>query len=741
MIRQGLRSAVVLATLSATLVGVAAQQSSAPPTAARAAQDTPRTQAPAQPAQQQPPTDEAPPQGQPPADQQGPDAPPQPTFRTGINFVRVDAIVTDKQGRPVADLKPEDFEVLEDGEPQTVETFKLIRVDGNPEPGEAAPREINSTFAEEAEARRDDVRLFVIFFDDYHVRLGASLAVKDDLVKFVETQIGPLDMVAMMYPLDPLRAVSFTRNKKAIIQQILSWQGRKYQYIPPRNMFEEQYANYPTEIVEKIRNQVSLSALRGLMTRLGGMREGRKTVIVVSEGYSDYVPPQLRGMNAQSGIRGVGTSAMTAHPSVDPVGAMAEDRRRFFGDMDIRNLMRDVTTDANRNNVSLYMLDPRGLAGFEYDINEGVGMQMDAASLRSTQDSLRVMADETDGRAIVNRNDLGTGLTQMMRDASAYYLLGYSSSAAPTDGRFHQIRVRVKRPGVEVRARRGYWALRPDEAAVAMAPAKAGPPPDVQSALSEIDRVARARTVRTWVGYAPDPSGKTRVFFSWEPAAGGPGAAASATAEPVAQVTVMAANQTDGPLFRGKIPSGGNGTAGTNGNGGTATNGGARAAAPAPGGQTSFLVAPGAAQMRVQAESAGGGVIQSDVIEIAVPDFTSEAAAVGTPALFRARTQRDLQAIAATPDAQPTAARAFNRTEKLLLRVAVSGAEPSIRLMSRSGDGMSPLVVRTAPQGSPFTHEAEVPLASLPAGDFLIEVKAGDAADAPRMLTGVKVTG
>lgn len=701
-----------MATLAGTLVGVAAQQSSAP------SASTGQTQGQA-PAASGAPQDPA----APPADQ--------PTFRTGINFVRVDAIVTDKQGRPVADLKPEDFEVFEDGELQTVETFKLIRVDGNPPPGEAAPREINSTFAEESEARRDDVRLFVIFFDDYHVRLGASLAVKDPLVRFIETQVGPMDMIAMMYPLDPLRAVSFTRNKKAVIQQILRWQGRKYQYIPPRNIFEEQYANYPTEIVEKIRNQVSLTALRGLMTRLGGMREGRKTVIVVSEGYTDYLPPQLRGANAQSGMVGRGTSALTGDASIDPIGAMNEDRRRFFGDMDIRMLMRDVTTDANRNNVSLYMLDPRGLAGFEFDINEGVGLQMDAASLRATQDSLRVMADETDGRAIVNRNDLGTGLAQMMRDASAYYLLGYSSSAAPTDGRFHQIRVRVKRPGIEVRARRGYWALRADEAAVAMAPVKAGPPPDVNIALSEIDKVARARTVRTWVGYAPDPSGKTRVFFSWEPATAAPGAPAiAASSEPVAQVTVMAANESEGPLFRGKVPGG---SAGSNG----------VPAAPgsAAGGQTSFLVAPGPAQLRVQAERDGGGVVQSDVVELAVPDFTKEPVTVGTPALFRARTQRDLTALVAQATAQPTAARAFSRTEKLLLRVHVAGGEPAIRLMSRNGEGMSPLVVRPAPQGGPFTHEAEVPLASLPAGDFLIEVKAGNGDDAPRRLTGVKVTG
>lgn len=709
MIRLRSRRSIVALTLSATLAAAAVQPSSAQRPAPRPGDA---------PADAQPPADAS----QPPQD---PNAPPtQPTFRTGINFVRVDAIVTDKQGRPVADLKPGDFEVFEDGAPQAIETFKLIRVDGNPPPGESAPREINSIYAEEAEARRDDVRLFVIFFDDYHVRLGASLAVKDPLVKFIETQVGPLDMIAMMYPLDPLRAVSFTRNKGAVIKQILSWQGRKYQYIPPRNMFEEQYANYPVNMVEKIRNQVSLSALRGLMTRLGGMREGRKTVIVVSEGYTDYVPPQLRSNNAQLGMPGVGTSALTGDASVDPVGAMNEDRARFFGDMDIRMLMRDVTTDANRNNVSLYMLDPRGLAGFEFDINEGVGLQMDAASLRATQDSLRVMADETDGRAIVNRNDLGSGLGQMMRDASAYYLLGYSSNAAPTDGKFHQIRVRVKRPGIEVRARRGYWALRADEAMTATAAPKAGPPPDINVALSEIDKVARARTVRTWVGYAPDPSGKTRVLFSWEPVGVAPGASTGG-GEAVSQVTVMAVNESEGPVYRGKVPAGGAEPAGV----------------PAPGGgQTSFLIAPGAAQVKVSAEGASG-VVGTDLLDLAVPDFNKEPRAVGTPALFRARTQRDMQALMSAPAPQPTAARQFSRTEKLLLRVSVTGAEPAIRLMSRSGDGMSPLVVRAAPSGSPFTHEVEVPLASLPAGDFLIEVKAGEGDDAPRRLTGVKVTG
>src|SRR6476661_6432611 len=79
-----------------------------------------------------------------------------PTFRGGINYVRVDATVTDRKGQPVYDLKQSDFEVIEDGKPQTVDSFRLIRVDGNPKPGDGPPRAIRSRDDEEAEAARDD---------------------------------------------------------------------------------------------------------------------------------------------------------------------------------------------------------------------------------------------------------------------------------------------------------------------------------------------------------------------------------------------------------------------------------------------------------------------------------------------------------------------------------------------------------------------------------------------------------
>jgi hypothetical protein len=100
---------------------------------------------------------------------------PLPTFRADINFVRVDVIVSDKQGNPVHDLRQEDFEVTEDGKPQVIQTFKLVNVTENTGVVSDPPRQIRSEIDEQTEAARDDVRLFAVFLDDYHVRLENSM--------------------------------------------------------------------------------------------------------------------------------------------------------------------------------------------------------------------------------------------------------------------------------------------------------------------------------------------------------------------------------------------------------------------------------------------------------------------------------------------------------------------------------------------------------------------------------------
>ena len=155
--------------------------------------------------------------------------------------------------------------------------------------------------------------------------------------------------------------------------------------------------------------------------------------------------------------------------------------------------LREIYDTANRNNVAIYAVDPRGLPGFEFDINENIGLQTDSKYLTSTMDTLRTLAENTDGRAIVNRNDIAAGMKQITRDSSAYYLIGYNSAQAPTDGKFHEIKVRVKRPGVQVRARKGYWALNREEAARATAPAKPAVPKPVEAAIASGGRPAVAR--------------------------------------------------------------------------------------------------------------------------------------------------------------------------------------------------------------------------------------------------------
>src|SRR6185436_4520345 len=116
---------------------------------------------------------------QPPPDQPQPP----PVFRGGINFVRGDVIVSDnKTGAQIADLKESDFEVIEDGKPQKIEAFRFIKLDGGVSDAlKEAPREIRTDYDEEMEASRDDVRLFAIFLDDYHVRRGTSMAVRNQL--------------------------------------------------------------------------------------------------------------------------------------------------------------------------------------------------------------------------------------------------------------------------------------------------------------------------------------------------------------------------------------------------------------------------------------------------------------------------------------------------------------------------------------------------------------------------------
>jgi len=706
-IRPAVLSLAVLAFVAGTVVAGRAQQAA--------------TQAKPDPAQK-------------PGDQAAQPAQQQPTFKTGINYVRVDAIVSDKQGNPVKDLKLEDFDVTEDGRPQKLDSFRFINLGNLTEQQLATtqpPREIRSVADEESEAAREDVRIFVIFLDDYHVRLGNSMSVRGPLEKFLQTQLGPNDLIAAMYPLQSVNDVQLTRDHDAVARAIAEFQGRKYDY-RPRNSIEEQYANYPAQTVEQIRNQVSLSALKGLAVHLGGVREGRKSIVLVSEGYTNVLPPQLRDPIAS--VPGLGNPVRG-----DPMAAdgSAQQSRNFFAQADLLGDLRNVYDAANRANTAIYSLDPRGLATSEFDVSQpAVNQAVDHDTLMATQDTLRTLSSNTDARAIMNRNDLTTGLNQMLRDSAAYYLLGYNSPA-PADGKFHEIRVRVKRPGAQVRARKGYWAPTEEDRAKALAPAKPGPPPAVSNALSAIVEPVRGRLIRTWIGTSRGENGRTRVTFVWEPVPPVPGADPQPSDRP-ARVSLTASGTNGQSYFRGRVPE--VAVASNNPAPGQVT-GAPQASGPS---RVVFDVAPGKLQLRMSVEGSRSQVLDTDVRTVDVPDLTSPQVTVTTPAVYAARTARDFRALAGDPDAVPTPDREFSRTERLLIRFDAYGpgyTVPAVtaRLLNRAGQPMTDLVV-TPDEKFPQEHSIDLPLASLAAGEYLVEIKAkGDAGESSQMVA-IKVT-
>jgi VWFA-related protein len=557
------------------------------------------------------------------------------------------------------------------------------------------------------EAAKDDVRLFGVFLDDYHVRQENSMRAREPIARFIESQLQPTDMVGIMYPLTPLDDVLLTKDHANAASAIRSFLGRKYDY-KARNLFEERYVNYVSTLeAERIRNQVSLSAIKALIVHLGGLKEGRKSLILVTEGYTNSLPAQVQdpiATDPQPGMR-----------APDPIQGKPsrEQSQDYFDQAEMTSDILLVTQMANRYNTTIYSVDPRGLAAFEFDLSRGnVSLTADKGILDNTMDTLRVMASETDGRAIVNQNDLDTGLKQIVRDSSAYYLLGYTTQSA-VDGKFHQIKVNVKRPNIQVRARKGYLALTATEAERAIAPPKPGPPKAVSDALGTLAVSARRSPIRTWIGMSPGSNGKTKISFVWEATPPPPGV----RTETPTKVSLVAGSPNADLYFRGKV---------------------AGETQPA---RAEFEVPPGPVDLEIAIENAGAEVIDRETRKLVVPSL-GLGLTLSTPQVFRARTVREWQTLAADPAAIPIPVREFRRTDHLLVRLAAqsSGGTPTVtaRLLNRDGVEMNPLTL-AAGVGSGFT-QIDVPLANLPTGEFLIEINASDGGEKTSTLVAIRIT-
>ncbi len=603
----------------------------------------------------------APPGAAPQDPANAPAEPPQPAFRAGINLVRVDVIVTDGRGVPDTSLTRDDFEVLEDGKPQAVDQFRLVRTDRAEGPDIAPPRELRTRDDELIDALREDVRVFAFLLDDYHVRRERSQRVRETLVRFIRTHIRPNDLLAVMYPLTPVRTLTFTRDHDSVIAGIQRFDGRRGEYTP-RNAVEDEHWKRTGggPAVESIRNEVSLDALRALSVRLGSLREGRKSLIYVGES-----------------LPGSGFNMLR---------------------------LRDVARDANWNNVSIYPFDPTGLT---------------ASPATRRQDALRYLAEETDGRAIINRNTLTEGLAQIARDSSAYYLLGYTSTHAAPDGKFHEIRVRVKKRGLDVRARKGYWAITAADAERAANPATFVVTP-VQRALATVGLAEEGRKyVRSWIGTERGDSGRTKVTVVWELVPD----RERQPAEQPGRLSLSAADTAGTTRFEAAEPI-------------------------APDArQVVFDAAPGRLDLRLTVEtSVSGDTLDRDLVSIDVPDLAAAPYALATPRVFVARTAAEFRAAVDSIDLVPTPRREFARTERLLIRLTAYGPAddpPAVTaaLLGVNSDRLAtvPVTPITAGDGG-GTHQIQFGLAGLAHGEYVIEVKAAGSGGEATALVPLRIS-
>src|SRR5688572_772389 len=399
--------------------------------------------------------------GQAPPPPAGQSQPAPPSFRVEVNFVEVDALVRDAKGAIVTDLGADDFELLEDGRPQKIATFSFVDI-----PVQRAEQPLFSTQPIVADVQTNEHvegRVYLIVLDDLHTDPTRGARVKAAARRFIEDGFGVNDLAAVTYTSGRAGdAQDFTNNTRLLLNAVDRFTGRKFPSatVEQLSMITAGPAgplagpdSYAQE--RPFRARSVMSTIRKLAEFMGGVRGRRKAMILIGEGV-DYDIFQA------TGIEGATASAVIADT-------------------------HDAIAAATRGNVIIYAIDPRGLATGTEDLaavsgtsaDGTLGVQSIMSEQRRAQDSLRVLADSTGGFAAVNRNDMNTAFERIVSENSSYYLLGYYPESDRRNGRYRKLQVRVKRPGLQVRARNGYFEPR------GRAPRDERPPAAMTPAIAE----------------------------------------------------------------------------------------------------------------------------------------------------------------------------------------------------------------------------------------------------------------
>jgi VWFA-related protein len=379
-------------------------------------------------------------------------AQPQPTFRSGVTLVSTDVIARDRDGRFVADLTKDNFTVLEDGTPQTITSFTLVQGGRSynllaPPPEAAAAPEGIVLPPSKPRVAQADGRVILVFIDDLHFEPEMSPQVRKVMQTIGDTLIHDGDLVTVLSSGPSFIEIGPTYDKKAAMEAIGKIRGSG---ITPAEIFRMlETSQGPGDIRQRAR--MAFYTAYKILGELENISNRRKAVIYVSTGY-DF-DPFAEGRNSRDRVQGGRFS--------DPTRFLINEDNPYYklgtitADMDLHALMRELTLTANRANATIYTLDPRGLAGV-VDAGTYVDQSEWRTYIQKTTSTLRYMAEETGGFAVVNTNDIAGELKRIDAETSDYYVLGYYSTNPDPTKRTRTLDVNVNRPDVSIASRRAY---------------------------------------------------------------------------------------------------------------------------------------------------------------------------------------------------------------------------------------------------------------------------------------------
>src|SRR5687767_13592633 len=375
-----------------------------------------------------------------------------PTFRASVDLITTDMIARDSRTEQfIADLKPHEIEILEDGVKQEIVSFVLThggRVFNTLAPP-PAPVQEGIILPQRRPTNDAAGRIFLIFIDDFHLQFRETPRTRDLIKRMLRLLIHEGDMFGIVSTGHSSISEQLTYDRQVLESSIERITGGG---LTPKDIMQGMATSQgPAEL--RHRAHVAFSTAYDLMRNLEKVQNRRKAVIYISSGY-DFNPFETGRLEEQARRYHIESSELANDPFY-----RNQQSSQMLAESDLIRELGELTRAANRANATFYTIDPRGLVAGP-DVDEEVSTQDWNTYVRETQDSLRVLAEETGGIAVVNQNDFNKALKRIDNETSDYYVLGYYSTNPDPLRRRRRIEVRSTRPNLNIQFRREY-SLRP----------------------------------------------------------------------------------------------------------------------------------------------------------------------------------------------------------------------------------------------------------------------------------------